>query len=254
MKSYDLLFDEEFHNSQNIDEKFAELCNKKGLKAGLKYLKEIGATWYDKENYEILYTISAFTKKDTDEKFFQSLIERIRRQNGTKEVKIEKLKDKNVSQLIINKEDISVTVIPLSKRLPVSLETCPDLEDDTREGTCFAKALTIATHLGRDNTIVTGYCYGYSDKSRFLHSFVETILNGEEVVIDGTLNAIMNKDGYYALRHIKPLTKISNQTLREDMEKYLYKIKKFPPEVYFVFRDEIIRDFEKNDELFDIKR
>ncbi len=92
------------------------------------------------------------------------------------------------------------------------------------------------------------------DKSRFLHSFVETTLNGEEVVIDGTLNAIMNKDGYYTFRHIKPLTKISNQTLQEDMEKYLYKIKEFSPEVYFVFRDEIIRDFEKNDELFNIKR
>ena len=122
------------------------------------------------------------------------------------------------------------------------------------KATCFVKALRIATHLGIENSIVTGYCYGYSDKSRFLHSFVETTLDGKEVVIDGTLNAIMNKDGYYALRHIKPLTKISNQTLQEDKENYLYKIEKFPPEVYFVFRDEIIRDFEKNDELFDIKR
>ncbi len=254
MKNYNLLFQEEFHNSQNIDETFADLCNKKGLKEGLEYLKEIGATWYDKENYEILYTISAFTKKDTDEKFFQSLIERISRQNGTKEVKIEKVKDKNFFRFIVNKEDFSVTVMPLSKRLPISLETCPDLEDDTRVGTCFTKALTTATHLGRDNTIVTGYCYGYSDKSRFLHSIVETTLDGEEVVIDGTLNAIINKDGYYALRHFKPLTKISNQTLQDDIDKYLYKIEEFNPEVYFVFRDEIIRDFEKNNELFDIKR
>ena len=40
MKNYNLLFQEEFHNSQNIDETFAELCNKKGLKAGLEYFKK----------------------------------------------------------------------------------------------------------------------------------------------------------------------------------------------------------------------
>ncbi len=106
MKNYNLLFQEEFHNSQNIDETFAELCDKKGLK----------------------------------------------------EVKIEKVNDKNVSQLIINKENISIIATPLSKLLPVSLEICPDLEDDTRVGTCFTKALTVARHLGQDNTIVTGYC------------------------------------------------------------------------------------------------
>ena len=133
MKNYNLLFQEEFHNSQNIDETFAELCNTKGLNEGLKYFKKIGATYYGKEYYDILYTISAFTKKDTDEKFFQSLIERIRRQNGTKEVKIEKLKDKNVSQLIINKENISIIATPFSKLFPISLEICPDLEDDTRK-------------------------------------------------------------------------------------------------------------------------
>lgn len=64
-------------------------------------------------------------------------------------------------------------VVPQSKKLLI------DLEDDRRVGTCYSKAFDIALHLGIPNDIVTGYTYGYTDKSKFLHSWIETKLKGE---------------------------------------------------------------------------
>lgn len=108
----------------------------------------------------------------------------------------------------------------------------------------------ICLNLGIPNNIVTGYTYGYTDKSQYLHSWIETELKGEPVVIDGTLNVIMNKEGYYKMRHIEVLTKISNETLMSDIEKYLSKVGKISLAVYYLFRNEIIEEFKKNETLF----
>ena len=51
------------------------------------------------------------------------------------------------------------------------------------------------------------------------------------------------------MQHANPISKISNQTFLNDIKNYLEKIETFPIEVYFVFRDEIIKDFQKNEEL-----
>ena len=117
---------------------------------------------------------------------------------------------------------------------------------DERHGECYEIAHEISLNLGISNNIVTGYIYGYTDKSKFLHSWVETTIKGEEYVIDGTLNSLINKQGYYLMQHAKPITKISNQTFANDnIKNYLEKIKTFPIGVYYVFRDEIIKDFKK---------
>lgn len=40
MKSYNQLFQKEYHESQIIDEKFVEINNSKGLDEVIKYLKQ----------------------------------------------------------------------------------------------------------------------------------------------------------------------------------------------------------------------
>lgn len=62
MKNYNELFNTRFKTSQQIDEKFAELFNTFGLKEGIKYLKQVGATELDMDNYNIKYRISEWTK------------------------------------------------------------------------------------------------------------------------------------------------------------------------------------------------
>ena len=75
-----------------------------------------------------------------------------------------------------------------------------------------------------------------------MHSWIEATIKGKEYVIDGKLNSLINKHGYYLMQHAKPITKINNQ---------IFVIETFPIEVYYVFRDEIIKDFQKNDEIFE---
>lgn len=250
MNNYNVLFEKEYNTSQEIDNTFAAICNEQGFSKGIEYLKSINFEWLDYDGYVILYTINAITKATTTLEEKKNLLKRVSRQEDVKEIKIEQSDKFNIPQLIILKEDYEIRVMQLSELIPEAMEVLPDLESDERMGTCFAKAYDIALNLGIPNDIVTGYCYGYTDKSKFLHSWVETKYKGEEIVIDGVLNSIINKDGYYKLRHIEPLTRISDQTLNSDIEKYLLSLGTITPEIYYVFRDEIIKDFEKNAEVF----
>ena len=68
MKNYNELFNTRFKTSQKIDEKFAELFNTSGLKEGIKYLKQVGATELDMDNYNIKYRISEWTKNSLSNK------------------------------------------------------------------------------------------------------------------------------------------------------------------------------------------
>lgn len=251
MKSYKELFEKEFDTSQKIDETFAKICNEQGFKQGIEYLKSIDCKWLDYDGYTILYTINELTKVSTDDEEKRKLLKRVSNQEDVIETKIEKNDKFKIPQIVISKNDYEIRVMQLSKLLPSTMELLPDLENDKRAGTCFTKAYHIALNLGIPNDIVTGFSYGYTDKSKFLHSWIETKLKSEKVVIDGTLNAIFNKEGYYKLRHIEPITRISNQTLESDIKKYLKTFKTISPEVYYVFRDEIIKDFEKNSDIFE---
>lgn len=133
-----------------------------------------------------------------------------------------------------------------SAYMPKIKKIIPEIETEGRFGNCYKYAYYISLGLPFSNYLTTGYIYGYSDKSKFLHSWIETTINGEDYVIDATLNAMINKKGYYLIQHAKPINKISNQTFREDLNNYqMIDNKNIPMEVYYVFRDEIISEFEK---------
>lgn len=247
MKSYNLLFEEPFTKSQEIDDTFAKLANEKGLKEATSYLKQIGATTLDIDNFDIMYCINQFTddtnsleKKETFIKSISDLKEYVKKNN-------DKL---NLPQVIIETIEGTIKATQFSSINPNIKEVIPFIDTSERLGKCFYLAYIICLNLGIPNNIVTGYTYGYTDKSQYLHSWIETELKGETVVIDGTLNVIMNKEGYYKMRHVEVLTKISNETLINDIEKYLSKVGKISLEVYYLFRNEIIEEFKKNETLF----
>ncbi len=69
--------------------------------------------------------------------------------------------------------------------------------------------------LPMPNQVVTGYVYGIADKAKTVHSWVEFInKHNEEFVIDYNDNLIMNKEGYYYIRHAEPLKKVSSGGLK----------------------------------------
>lgn len=61
MKSYDLLFQEPFTKSQEIDDTFVNIANDTGIKTAINYLKQMGAKKLDRNNFRIEYYINQFT-------------------------------------------------------------------------------------------------------------------------------------------------------------------------------------------------
>jgi len=251
LKNYNELFNNRFKTSQQIDEKFAELYNTHGLKNSIDYLKQIGATKLDMDNYNIKYRISEWTK---DELSNQEKIDFLNELKSLKDyiinIKIEANTKFNLPEVIIETTEGIIRAIQFSSFVPKVKDLIPFIENNKRFGKCYELAYNISLNLGLPNQIVTGYIYGYSDKSEFLHSWIEVTIKGEEYVIDGTLNAMINKQGYYSMQHAKPITKISDSILKSDIENYITRIQSIPLEVYYVFRNEIVNDLEKNQEIF----
>lgn len=153
----------------------------------------------------------------------------------------------NTEELIIKTNDNEIKTIIFSNLTPIILQEFPNLITFDRANNCFDDSLELSLTLGIPNYLVTGLVYGLTDKP-FLHSFIETKLHGEEVVIDYTMNAIINKDAYYKFRHVKPLEKIKDSDINNDKNKYykIFNLINIKASMYNLFRDEIINDFEKN--------
>lgn len=247
MKNYNELFNTRFKTSQKIDEKFAELFNTSGLKEGIKYLKQVGATELDMDNYNIKYRISEWTKDSLSNKEKIAFLNELRDLGDyILDIKVEKNEKFNLPEVKIETTKGIIQAIQFSSVAPEVKNLFPFIESDKRFGNCYDFAYNISLNLGVPNQIVTGYIYGYSDKSKFLHSWVESTINDEEYVIDGTLNAMINKDGYYLMQHAKPITKISDSVLKSDIKNHLDVMQTIPIETYYVFRDEIVNDLKRN--------
>lgn len=255
MKNYDLLFNTEYGESTKIDETIAEYYFQEDYDSLLKYLKKTGCRYLYTDNYIILYTISEFTTKDSNIAKIKIKLDNILQQEDVHEAKLELDEKIKLPKIIIKRDDCSIEVLPLSKYYPASLKSLPNLESKKRFTTCFESAYEIAKYLKEDNEIVSGHIYGYTDKSRYAHSWVETTLDGKEVVIDGIFNAIFNKEGYYALTSAKPLSRISRNNLKNDIKNYMEELTTedntiIPKELYYFFRDEIIKELSKNEKIF----
>lgn len=251
MKNYEQLFQARFNKSTELDDKFIDIWHNEGIDQAINYLKSIGATWLDIEDYMITYKISEFTKSCYNEEEKEDLINSLNKLNDyVTSAKVQYNDVLKLPEAVIETTKGKIRAIQFSKLSKEVKEVIPCIEDDGRFGKCFDWAYYICLNLGIPNDIVTGYVYGYTDKSKFLHSWIETTYKGEEWVIDGTINTIINKEGYYLIKNAQVLNRISNKTFVEDIDLYLSKIKGIQLEVYYVFRDEIIRDLERNKDIF----
>lgn len=262
MRSYNELFIDEFHNSQIIDETYADIYNNQGFKEAILYLKSIGATKLDTDNYNIKYWINKWTQSESNDNNKDNIIQKLKRMNDyVTDVRVENNDKFNIPELIIETKNGPIKVLQLSERYPklrnpyLKNENARELfsliESEKRKGRCFEFAYCLTLMLPLLTKLTTGYIYGFCDKSKFLHSWVETTIDGEEYVIDGTLNAIINKDGYYLMGHAKVINQIDKDTFLDDLNKYeIINNVDIPLSVYYVFRDEIIKDLERNQDVF----
>ena len=105
----------------------------------------------------------------------------------------------------------------LSKTMPALVdEENRVLTKARKKGNGHYDSINISTSLTEPSKVATGFTYGLTSRSRYLHSWVETSLEDEAVVIDYTMNAIINKEAYYELKKAEIVSKVSSSTLRED--------------------------------------
>lgn len=247
-------FHKPYDESTIIDNTFAKISNEQGLKAGIDYLLSVGATKLDRENYEITYKINECTKETTTPEQKHDLIKSLLKLDKyVQSAKIIYNEAKKKEEIIIQTTEGEIRIIEFSSLSPKIKKKLPLITTAERAGKCFDLAYSINRGLGLPHTVVTGFIYGYTDKSRFLHSWIELTYKGEEFVIDGTLNAMINKEGYYLLKHAQPITKIPDETLQSDLENHLEKLQELPFELYLVYRNEIINGLAITQEKLEIK-
>jgi len=242
----EIFADDIYRRNNEMDVTFANIANRYGIAKGIEYLQIMGAKTLDIDNYEIMYTINEFTKNKNEcsqmEIFINNLL---KNKNYINSVDIEMNKEFNLPELVIQTVKGEVRALQFSSLCEGIKQTIPYIETNERKGRCFNTAFYISLALGLNNEIVTGHIYGYTDISRFLHSWVEFNYQGKDYVVDGTLNAMINKEGYYLIRKAEPITFIPYLTLREDVLKYSSINKMLPLPDYYINRENVISDFDK---------
>lgn len=127
-------------------------------------------------------------------------------------------------------------------------ELVQELTSKNRKHKCHKRSLELSPSFENSN-ILTGYVT--LKKNKILHSVVETTLNGQEVILDWTFNIEMPKKEYIDLFKFKILSSISAKNLENDLDLIGQSSVNITDKTYLVFRDELIKDLEKNKQLFE---
>jgi hypothetical protein len=190
---------------------------------------------------QINTAIEEFTRKGPQEEK-DRLLEGLKKIDWIKNVKVEN----GILRIDTEKGPLMVALINESLN---GYENDLRLLTNGRKGFCHTDSIKMCRQYQQDSYVVTGYIYGLSDKAKYLHSWVEFEAGGKEFVADYTMNALINKEGYYMLKHAKERSRVSNKQIKDDW-KILGQLAKrgitFKENEYLVFRDEIMRDLEKN--------
>ncbi len=197
--------------SKALDKKILMLYNQNMSEKDI--LKETGVNeLYIKEG-EVFYFIDEWTKKSLFGIKTNRLASRLARNND-----FVKSVTKKGHDLKITTQNGEIEVSKLSKVFPILKKiNGNEIETSKRDRKCES-SITVAMLLKSDCKVVTGYNCGFSDKTKYVHSWVEFELQCKEYVVDYTLNALFNKEGFYDLNKVEVLSVIPYSQLKEDAE------------------------------------
>lgn len=118
------------------------------------------------------------------------------------------------------------------------------LSHKKRDGHCHDGSIDIAKIL-KNSRIITGTIQQYNRK--ILHSVVEiSDKNQEKNILDYTLNLKIPKESYIKLTNFQELNIVESNELENDFKILLDFFDSFGHKEYLLFRDELIKDIEKN--------
>jgi len=123
------------------------------------------------------------------------------------------------------------------------------LHNYERSGLASIKSCEIAPYLSKSN-ILTGFIL--IGNFKMMHTVIELVDEG--LIIDWSINAIMEKEDYLRLTKLQVINKLETDKLIEDRISGIFNEFSDPSmlEFYLIFRDEFIKDIEKNKQLIKI--
>lgn len=187
------------------------------------------------------YTLSSTSQKDLDDYINEVT-------KNFKDLKIEQTKHGYSVQL----DDKEIRFIKATKMFPMLLNFIPSAESERRRGKCHWLSVRLSLLMslsGIKNELVSGYIYEIIEDAPYSHTWVEfEDDSGKAVVADLTMGAIINKDGYYAIKHPTNLSRISQQdVVRESkiFEKFDKVANGWANKVYFHDRETALKLYEE---------
>lgn len=238
-KNYELLFKKDEIKGKELSQKYLEFIWAKIENIDNKF--ENNTNLYSEENL-IFSTIINLCDANISETTKKSEISKFQYSDIIRDYDI------NKNGLInILTDNCSISAI----RLSGNIKEISNIKYYSSKGNNYESLIMLSKNLKRDNKIVTGYIYNESDKIKQVHSWIEFKKAKKDYIIDYKNNLIMNKAGYYFLKHVEKINEISSNYLKED--EYLFnefnQILNLKEQEYLTFRDEIMKDLEKNKQL-----
>ena len=263
--TYKLLFEEPEKESKQIDNlRYCFFRGKKHTKENIDKVKE-------DVKFLVDYEKDYFYYKELDDliQYLTSKMCQGRKQRYIKEIQdldiVNNINEVKRNHYVINTIDGKISFCTIDGIVSEKDKLLNSFEDEEELKTYYNKIANFSTRVHKchylgiyssqmleeyfniKNYLVTGYTCFATEKSKYLHSWNEFEYNGEQYVLDSTLNVIMNKEGYYLLRHIEEIVeKIESDKIISDYEKYGEIINKLGIKVYVTSRDLIIKEIEKN--------
>lgn len=144
-------------------------------------------------------------------------------------------------------EKISFDVLSEHLEKP-SKDIIEELESKKRHGKCHIQSIVVGISI-KDSIIQTGTIIVGNKK--VLHSVVE-IKNkaGDDIIIDWTRNLEIEKEKYIKLFNFNILSSIKSEDVHIDKE-FIKYLPNFELKPYLTFRNELIRDIDRNKSLFE---
>lgn len=174
------------------------------------------AIYYAVQNYNIFFCYNLFS----GEQIILSKLSRtkdLQRLLKSKIIKNFELSDKTINIEKNNGEKIAFAL--LSETI-LKDEKFEEIKTPQRMNKCHLSIKKLCWELPFEHFYVTGYeCTGREQEPK-LHTWVEFLNNGKEMIADYTMNVMMDKKDYYNLRHISKIcSKISSEEIKNHFTK-----------------------------------
>lgn len=193
------------------------------------------------ENYIALNTIDLFTKFE-EKKLFAKLLKLFYK---IQQIDLDHIRfNDEIKQYEYRNHDLIITFNKISNHLNDD-RLIKELNSNKRYGKCHSRSIDISQCID-DAKVVTGYItIGHT---KIIHSIIEYKYCEKMIVLDWTRNLSIPKEKYIQLTNFVEITSIDNNKILGDL--YMLEWLNMGDKSYLIFRDELIRDVERNPQIF----